>query len=51
MQESVNELDKEITKLKAQLEINSGSLSDEQKRVKAANINVQEVSPNGPDAS
>jgi len=39
----VNELDREVTKLKAQLEMDEGNLTDEQKRAAATQKNVQEV--------
>ena len=42
-QDKVNELDREVTKLKAQLEMDEGNLTDEQKRAAATQKNVQEV--------
>lgn len=44
MQDKVNELDREVTKLKAQLEMDGANLSDEQKRAAAVTKGVQEVS-------
>jgi predicted nucleic acid-binding Zn-ribbon protein len=43
LQDKVNELDREVTKLKAQLEMDEGNLTDEQKRAAATQKNVQEV--------
>lgn len=41
---TVNELDREMVKLKTQLEMKQSSLVDEQKRISLAEKNVKEVS-------
>lgn len=43
--ETVNALERELVKVKTQLEIKVGTLGDDQKRVTAAKTSVQEVSP------
>ena len=44
MQDKVNALDREITKLRAQFEMDSTNVTDEQKRATAVKKNVKEVS-------
>jgi hypothetical protein len=44
LQDKVNVLDREITKLRAQLEMDSANVTDEQKRAVAVKKNVKEVS-------
>jgi hypothetical protein len=43
---TVNDLDREMVKLKTQLEMKQSSLQDEQKRIQTAERNVVEVSHN-----
>jgi hypothetical protein len=45
LQDGVNELDRTITKLRAQLDMDAGNVADEQKRTAHAQKNVKEVRP------